>query len=242
MWGYFYEKKAADNINILLKKINDQSLKDGIQYISMFDELNADGNGSDFSKALDKVMRPLVLMGVNPASSRSPAELDFQEPDNPSTSSFRLKTKHRNTFQIAVLLIHYNHSYQKECLGKADHPYKCLDTVDDCQLDIKQLTQGPVPIWIKQHQTMPDTDLLHYIKTNILDEDESVTLLHSPNTTMSSDMAIFCCNQKWNIATFWSIIGCEDEVIISIIENNYSVQETLSRARKKLVIVTRYYL
>ena len=106
-WGYFYEKKAADNINILLKKINDQSLKDGIQYISIFDELNADGNGSHFSKALDKVERPIVLMGVNPASSRSPTELDFQEPDNPSTSSFRLKTKHRNSFQIPVLLIHW---------------------------------------------------------------------------------------------------------------------------------------
>ena len=146
-WGQYYQNKAADNINALLKKIDSQSFPEGIQYISMFDELNADSNGYDFSRALNGIKKLLALMAVNPASFRCPGDipLEFRDPQSDNLTTVRLVSKHRNAFQIANLLVHYNNHRNSLLLGTN---YKCLPSSEDEKMagsssDIKKLGNKP---------------------------------------------------------------------------------------------------
>ena len=233
-WGQYYENKAAANINALLRKIESHE----IQYIPMFDELNADANGYDFSEALDGITKVCVLMAVNPATSRCSDEvqLEFQEPTGKNVTSVRLLSKHRNTFEIVNLLIHYNK--HRFTIG-LDNPYKCLLTSSDNQIDISNMGQGPIPIWIKLYQNQTKVEALSYVLKQFFHDDKSVTLLHSPEEKLSLEVTKFCKSQNWKTCTFWDMIGSEDENIISLVGDNFAVMETFSRSKNKLVIITK---
>ena len=109
----------------------------------MFDELNADGNGYDFSGALNGIKNLFTLMAVNPGTERCPDALKFQSPEGRNVTSVRLLSKHRNTFQIGNLLAHFNYYLNNEY--SVDDRYKCLSSSEDNPLDTSLLV--PMEDW-----------------------------------------------------------------------------------------------
>ena len=138
-------------------------------------------------------------------------------------------------FHVGNLSLHYNEHRQQLSTSK----YKCLSVDKDCQLDASKLASGPIPIWIKQGQTISDLEVLQYILDKLIMYDSSVTLLHSPKIQLPQDVKYFCDKQHWKTCTFWNITGSEDECIISLIEDDDAHLETFSRAKNQLIIITK---
>ena len=234
--GKYYEKTASENINALLKIIDQQS-KEGEQHLVLCDELTADKNGDNFTKLLDGVDKPIALMAVNPAAFKMSNAIAIQPPERENVTDAQLKTKHRNAFPIGNLMLHYNEHQQNCNLIKSK--YKCLSANKDCQLDASMLASGPIPIWIKQGQTISDLEVLQYILDKLLKFNTFVTLLHSPKKDLNQEIKDFCEKQLWKTCTFWNITGSEGECIISLVEDGYESMETFSRAKNQLVIITK---
>ena len=231
--GPFYEKKATENMNTLLRKINDQS-KEGEQHLVLTDEISADNNGDNFINCLEGVNKLVSLMAVNPAAFGMSKEMNVQPPEGENVTADRMVTKHRNAFPIANLVLHYNHNEKN-----SSAPYKCLSAADDCPLDALTMAQGPITIWIKQDQSTSDLEVLQYVLDNLLKNDPFVTLLHSPLEDLTPEIIDFCAKRNWKTCTYWNMTGSEDECIISVVEDNTAVLETFSRAKNKLVIITK---
>ena len=231
--GPFYEKQAAENMNILLRKINEQT-KDGEQNIILNDEMTADKDGDNFSKCLDGIDKPIALMAVNPAANEMSKKIDVQPPEGDNVTHAQMKTKHRNAFPIGNLLLHYN---EHEQMSNTD--YKCLSANKDCQLDASKLARGPTPVWIKQGQSTSGLEVLQYVLDELLKSDTSVTLLYSPEIQLPQEIKDFCAKQLWKYCTYWNITGSEDECIISLVEDDDAHLETFSRAKNQLIIITK---
>ena len=231
--GPFYEKTASENLNALLGKINDQS-KEGEQHLVLTDEISADINGDNFINCLEGVNKLVSLMAVNPAAFEMTKEMNVQPPEGDNVTAERMVTKHRNAFPIGNLLTHYNHHRNSMNVS-----YRCLSAEGDVKLDATIMAQGPIPIWIKQDQSISDLEVLQYVSDNLLKDQPSVTLLHSPVVDLTPEITYFCAKQNWKTCTFWNMTGSEDECIISVVEDNKAVLETFSRAKNKLVIITK---
>ena len=231
--GDLYEKTAPEIMNALLRKIDQQS-KEGMQHIVLGDELTADKNGDNFTNCLECVNKTVSLMAVNPAAFEMAKEMNVQAPEGENVTAERMVTKHRNSFPIGNLLIHLiDHK------NNSGDQYKCLSSNEDVNLDAKIMAQCPIPIWIKQDQSISDLKVLQYVLKNLLKNDPSVTLLHSPDKDLTPEIKEFCAKQNWKTCTYWNMTGSEDECIISVVEDNNAVLETFSRAKNKLVIITK---
>ena len=159
----------------------------------------------------------------------------FKEPLADNVTTMRLLSKHRNSFKIANLLAHYNkHRYDHGL----ENSYKCLPSDGDNQLDIFNMSQGPLPIWIKLTNDKTTIEALEYILKNFLIKTTSVTILFTPKKKLNLGVQRFCKDHKWKISTFYNMTGGEDETIISLVEDYCSVLETFSRAKINLIIIT----
>ena len=204
----------------------------------MIDEATFDYNGFNFSQLFTgiQIEKIIGLIAVNPAAYLC-TEVVMRAPDGDNVKAYRLKTKHRNAFHIANLLIHYNFFRLEQGWSQ----YKMLSSADDENLDITKMAEGHLPIWIKQRQSATDLEVFEFICKVLLEEDKSsVTLLHSLKKPLSVETKDFCKKQNWNIANFFSFTGSEDDTIISLIVDNVGALETFSRAKNKLIIITKY--
>ena len=57
-----YKNCASENLNDLLRKINDQS-KEGEQHLVLSDEISADKNGDNFTKLPGRCQQTCILDG-----------------------------------------------------------------------------------------------------------------------------------------------------------------------------------
>ena len=173
-------------------------------------------------------------MAVNPAAFEMKSkEMIVQPPEGDNVTHAQMKTKHRNAFPIGNFLLHFIWHI------KSYSNYKCLSTDEDCQLDASILARGPIPIWIKHGETISDLEVFQYILDKLLMDITSVTLLHSPYKELPQEVINFCQKQRWKTCTFWNMTGSEDECIITVVEDNYAFLETFSRAKNKLIIITK---
>lgn len=235
--GKYFKNQAVANIYALLKVINDEC-EDGFQYLVVLDELTADKNGFDFSKGLHGLDKLIVLIAVNPGAFNCTLEMIITPPEGRNVIAYRLLTKHRNAFPIAVLLAHYNrHRIELQHVD-----YKVLSTAEDNKIDVSELAGGHKPIWVKQDSSISEKEVLQYISKNILKDDRSVTLLHSPLRNLPPGIEAYCKSKipKWKITTYWNMTGSEDETVISLVQDETAVLETFSRAKFQLIIITRY--
>ena len=227
-----YSKQACHNANTLLRKINSQT-PDGSHCIVVIDEITADRNGSDLSEILNGIDKLIVLMAINPAAFEFTIDFTIIPPTRVDVVWLQLKTRHRNAFQIATLLCHYNFNINND-----NSTYKSLSNAEDKPLDLEQMAFGSIPIWIKQNEGFNDLAVFEYILQNLVAAQLSVTVLHSLD--LPKEIVKFCILNGWKTKTYWGMTGSEDDCIISIVEDNTAVLETFSRAKKQLIIVTRY--
>ena len=107
----YEQTTAVENLNKLFKKINeiDQEKK---QYIILLDEIIINNDGMDFSEL--QLIYPFIniLMAINPAGYDLTKPIQITSPSGSNVLAQQLFTRHRNSFQIAVLLAHINKHYQ----------------------------------------------------------------------------------------------------------------------------------
>ena len=231
---YIYEEIAAKNIRAFLEKL--QSEAKDVQHIVMFDEVTSDKNGHIFSECLDGIEEPVALIAVNPTAKEMTTEFDVNAPENDNVLAMRLLTKHRNAFHIANLLLHYIHRFHVIKENSA----KMIPAERDYPLDSSRMAEGHVPVWIKLEETISDP-LIEELKLTLINElkdEKNITFLHSRVTPLNEKIQILCEEQSWKIATYWDITGCEDDCVISLVEDGSASLKTFSRARKKLIIIT----
>ena len=50
-----------------------------------------------------------------------------------------------------------------------------------------------------------------------------------------------CNDNKWDVVTHGNVTGTERDLVIAFVDNNFGNLEVMSRARKRLIVVTRYF-
>ena len=157
--GRILAKPATENLNKLFKKIH-EVYGQKRHIILLIDEVIV--NYDDFDFSLLQLMYPFihVLIAVNPAGFSLTKAVRIIAPYGNNVLAVQLMTKHRNSYQIALLLAHANKFYKDD-----NDAYKCLDASLDNSLESSKLPSGPLPIWIGRSQESSDVENWKYLIT-----------------------------------------------------------------------------
>ena len=173
-----------------------------------------------------------VLMAVNPAGYNLTKLVEIMSPLGSNVFNKQLFTRHRNSYQIAMVLAHINKFYKYRNIG-----YKCLGAENDTPLDASNLPSGPLPIWIQRSQETTDEEVLEYLNLSFLQGAKNVTLVHSFQKQFSQEAKSWLDQEKFKVLEFEHMTGSETDNLVAFIEH-YDM-EVFSRAKKHLIVVTR---
>ena len=202
--------------------------------IILLDEVIVNHDCIDFSGLRLDYPFITIIIAVNPAGYDLTKEVVIKPPSRKNVWAVQLKSKHRNSYQIAVLIAHIN-KFLKDQGGA----YKCLDSANDKPLDPSNMPNGPLPIWVQRSAEMTDEQVLKYLKIDILQDSNNITLVHSSKKKFSQEGKSWLNEEDWKVSQFTSMVGSETEVLVAFIEDTYANMEVFSRARKQLIIVTK---
>ena len=228
-----YTKTAVENLNKLFAKLNEIN-KGKNHLIILIDEVIVNYDCIDFSGLQLNYPFISITIVVNPAGFYLTKEVVIKPPARKNILAIQLKTKHRNSYEIAVLIAHIN-----KCFKDFGRAYKCLDSANDKPLDPSNLSSGPLPIWVQRSPEMTYGQVFKYLKSNFLHDTSNVTLVHSPDMIFSADAELWLEKEKWKVIDFFQMTGSETEDLVAFIEDRYANMEVFSRARKQLIIVTK---
>ena len=209
------------------------------QYIILLDEILVNNDGMDFSEVQLIYSLINILMAVNPAGFYLTKTVEITSLSGNNVLPKQLFTRHRNSFQIAVLLAHINKFYKERETLNLGAKYKCLDAVNDKPLDDSDLPSGPLPIWIQRSQDATDEEVLEYMKESFLKEAIGVTLVHSSRKQFSQEAKSWLDQEEWKVLIFRDMTGSETDNLVAFIEDTTANMEVFSRAKKLLIIVTK---
>ena len=175
-----------------------------------------------------------VLITVNPAGFDLTKDVQMTAPSGSNVLAVQLMTKHRNSFQIALLLAHANKFFNDK-----NDIYKCLDASLDNSLESSKLPPGPLPIWIQRSKESLDVEILDYLKAKFLQDVTNVTLVVSPfRQPFSQETEAWLIKEKWQTSNFHSMTGSETDNVVAFIDDTYAVMELITRAKKQLILVS----
>ena len=200
----------------------------------LLDEIIINHDGMDFSELQFMYSFINILMAINPAGFYLTRPVQITSPSGSNILAKQLITRHRNSFQIAVLLAHINKFIQVQ-----NDAYKCIDAANDRPLNATNLPLGYLPIWIQRSQDATDEEILRFLKESFLQEATNITLVHSFQKQFSTGVKSWLEQENWKVTEFRDMTGSETLNLVVFIEDIYSNMEVLSRAKKRLIIVTK---
>ena len=230
---WLYGKPAIDNLNKLFVKLNEIN-KGKKHIIILLDEVIINYDCIDFSELHLDYPFITIIIAVNPAGFDLTKEVVIKPPSRKNVLAVQLKSKHRNSYQIAVLNAHINKFYKDK-----NESYKCLDSANDKPLNPSNMPNGTLPIWVQRSPEMTDEQALRYLKANFLQDSSNVTLVHSIQKEFTHEARSWMANENWMVLEYTQMTGSETEVLVAFIEDIYANMEVFSRARKQLFIVTK---
>ena len=221
---YFISQKYKDCQNIvLIDEIMNYNEKEGTT-IADWSDLDTFRTNVDF------------LIALNPQGIKFNDNYVVVPPKNTNaTLSQQLLTRHRNGYEIGIILEILKHNQPKG----TQHSYNSyLDSSNDSELDPSKLPNSRLPIWIQRGVGVRDEEVLELIKSDYKFPHESVTLVYDDidDPVLDEKTKEWCRINHWKYCTFLEMIGCEDQVIIIL--DCRPLFEIISRARNQLVIVT----
>ena len=86
---------------------------------------------------------------------------------------------------------------------------------------------------------MTDEQVLKYLKIDILQDSNNITLVHSSKKKFSQEGKSWLNEEDWKVSQFNSMVGSETEILVAFTEDPYASMEVFSRAKKQLIIVTK---
>ena len=220
-------------INSLIERIsNETKASKSILFLDEIFVKNDEGesySGYDWSELN---LRPNVdvFLAANPQGRNFKQKFKMVVPKKTDLTSWQLNGKHRNSFNISILLDHYKYHYE------TFNAY--LDGSNDIT-DKSDLPPGRIPVWIQKGKSNTHHNILHFIKENYKLE-SGVTLLYHDECKQFPEqfdfIAGWCKDNNWKCLEAKSIAGSEAEFIVTY--DFPPGPEHISRARNGLIMVT----
>ena len=170
-----------------------------------------------------------LLMAINPSGRAFGNRFRVIPPKNSNTITQQLLVKHRNSFEIFLILEHWKYITAGN--------YGFLDSSFDMELDKSNLPSGRLPVWIQVEGNVNCCQVLQIVKDHHVLRNESVTVLYNPGE-QGQDLEHWCNQNNWRCLPFFDVYGCEDQCIIIFM--NTLMHEYISRARNGLIFVTTH--
>ena len=196
----------------------------------------------DYEQFLHSLQSECPLVHVFLAFSPSGSNLDWPIAINFEDDKIfakQLRTRHRNSFLLSTFLIHVTYNYNET--KQSDSKYQCLSPELDAVLDPFILPEGDVTLWYNKSDNIPDVEILQFLHKTYLPEDGQV-LVSPRQQDLPQDVYDWCRDKKWDLVSHGNMTGSERDLLIAFAGDNFGNLEILSRARKRLIIITRYDL
>ena len=153
-------------------------------------------------------------------------------PKDPTDNTLcqRLLTRHRNGYEISILLELLKH-YPR---------VSYLDPDQDMELEAEKLPNSRIPIWYQRGEDVFDKEILEKIKADCIYPHETVILTYDQDQPISDSSKNWCLSNNWKCTENMDITGCEAQCVV-IFECN-PLFELVSRARNQIIFVSTYGL
>ena len=174
----------------------------------MMDEVKFRWNEYDIRKLELQTPNVDIHFAINPNGElcEKPFEPIFPE-DEKNTLIRKLDSPHRNSLEIAILLLHLNDLIDKD-------PYESvmsLSTKDNNPIHQTCISSGVKPLWVTVNDQLADETILNGIKYEMESSIEDVALLYRNGNHIVHD---WCEKQNWKFIHNAIITGSEASTIV----------------------------
>ena len=180
-----------------------------------------------------------VLLAISPSGRNMTKSIVINFKHTGKIFVKQLRSRHRNSSLLSSFLIHMTYNYNK--LKQSAGEYQCLSPSNDVQLDPSKLPDGEVTLWYHQSEDISDIEVLQFLDSTYLPQGGQV-LVSPCEQNFSLSVYDWCLEKKWDIVSHGNMTGGERNLVIAFADENLGNLEVMSRARKRLIIVTRYIM
>lgn len=238
----YFSPVALEAINNLIEAIENKIIEDDSnhKWVILLDEVQLMSNQYDFS-GLKQSKDIHVFISFNPTLLGTfSTKLDFVPPSGEATMIEQLKSKHRNSTEISIFVLHYVKYNEHK-----DH--QSMD--DSAVLPLMESTfpSGKLPVLVRVTDSLDDTIVLQFIKSHLPSNAKSVILIYGYSlketiTERMDTISKFCQLEQWKVLYEYDIAGIEADVVICYECEEWEAFEYLSRAKIYLMILEKYDL
>ena len=105
-------------------------------------------------------------------------------------------------------------------------------------LDSSNLPDGDITLWYHQSDAITDIEILQFLCSTYLPKEGQV-LVSPCEQNLSLRVYDYCREKNWDVVTHGNMTGSERDFVIAFADDNFGNLEVMSRACKRLIIVTR---
>ena len=176
-------------------------------------------------------------MAISPSGRNltMPIEIKFGDGESKIFCK-QLRSRHRNSFLLSNFLIHLTYNYNK--LKQTESNFQCLSPIQDVPLDDSNLPDGEITLWYNQSDDIADIEILQFLHSTYMLDDGKV-LVSPCEQNLSQRVYDWCLEKQWDIVSHGNMTGSERDIVIAFADDNFGNLEVMSRARKRLIIITR---
>ena len=222
----------------------ERTTKEGDKHVILMDEGLITNNHYNIQPLIDKLKQSDVdlNMAMNPIGTNCdpPYNLLFEKSDCVFVE--RLNFKHRNSWEINMLLLHLKHFMLQKDLELISSKLSLTDDEDE-PLEQSSLHYGLLPLWIVADENESEEAILKGIidENLIFLEDQDVVVLYNEHRLRSENIrniTHFCERNNWKCLSRTDMTGSEASIIILMDIANADLED-YSRGRDQLIVVTR---
>ena len=205
-----------------------------ITWLVVVDEAQMRQNQLDLSDLNVSFENFHILVAISPLIIGAKKLTKSKFPVNENTLVIKLLSRHRNSEEISIFLLHLKSFVEKSAF------YKLMDDSDDMPLKKTSFPVGKKPLFIEVSDKVSDESTLEIIKERYIESmEKDVTILyHNESLTTHRQKLIqdWCQMNLWNFVPFVNMTGSEADVVIIYNMSSYFV-EGFFRAKSNLIIV-----
>lgn len=238
----------------LLKEIQKQAEIDSKHFVIFIDEIPPEffESCSEYDSTLNQLHDECslihVFMAISPIGRHLTMPLQLNFSDGNKVFVQQLQTRHRNSFPLSAFLIHMTYKYNdfkvKRSIvraifqQKSTSKYQCLSPSDDTPLDSSNLPDGDVTLWYHRSNDVTEIEALKFFKETYLPTNGEV-LVSPSGKNLPTHIYRWCSQNDWDVVSHTNVTGTERDLVIAFVDGTFGNLEVMSRARKRLIIVTR---
>ena len=261
--GFENDFSIKEKLEQLLKALQNKAEIEDKYYAVFIDEMPPEffEECPDYEEFLEDLQskhpRIVLFLAISPSGRNLTKPLQIKFLNKGKIFVKHLRTRHRNSLLLSTLLIHLTYRYNdSKCLQKvkkslfglrtklvnvADYDvaskYHCLSPSEDLPLESSNLPNGDVTLWFHNAEEISEIELLKFFKDTYLPENGKV-LVSPSQQNLPPHIYRWCVENDWDLVSHGNVTGTERDLVIAFVDDNFGNLEVMSRARKRLIIVT----